>query len=41
MKAMWAGFAATVIIAIAANFALAQIGFSSEDRYSGASVRLN
>ncbi len=41
MKAMWAGFAATIIIGIAANFVLAEIGFSAEERYSGASVRLN
>ncbi|WP_286196639.1 hypothetical protein [Tropicibacter sp. R15_0] len=41
MKAMWAGFAAVILIGIGANFALQEIGFSSEDRYSGESVRLN
>lgn len=41
MKAMWAGFAATIVIAIVANFGLAEIGFSAQDRYSGDSVRLD
>lgn len=41
MKAMWIGFAAVIVIGIGANFALKEIGFSAEDRYSGNSVRLN
>ncbi|MDO6482637.1 hypothetical protein Q4525_04940 [Shimia thalassica] len=41
MQAMLAGFAAIIIIAIGANLVLDQIGFSSQDRYSGADVRLD
>lgn len=41
MKAILAGFAATIVIAIAANFGLAEIGFSAQDRYSSDSVRLD
>ena len=41
MKAMLAGFAAILIIAIASKVGLAQIGFSSQDRYSSDNVRLD
>lgn len=41
MKAMFAGFAAIAVIGIAAHFGLAEIGFSSEERNSGAAVRLD
>lgn len=41
MKAMLAGFAAIIIIAIGSNLVLDNIGYSSQDRYSGASVRLD
>ncbi|WP_284438318.1 hypothetical protein [Thalassococcus arenae] len=40
MKAMWAGFAGVVVIAFAAHFALGEMGFSSQEVYSGANVRL-
>ena len=40
MKAMLAGFAAAIAIAIAANFILGQIGFSSAERSASAAVRL-
>ena len=40
MKAMFAGFGAAVLIAIAANLALKEIGFSSQDRFSGTATRL-
>ncbi len=40
MKAMLAGFAAIVVIAVAADFTLEQMGFASADRQSGAAVRL-
>lgn len=39
MKAMLYSFAAIVIIAIGANYVLGSLGFSSAERYSGASVR--
>ncbi len=41
MKAMFAGFAAIIVISIGANFALKTIGFSSADQTSGNAVRLD
>ncbi len=41
MKAMLAAFAATALIAVGANFALGNAGFSSEERGASASVRLD
>lgn len=41
MKAMLAGFAAIVLLSIAANYALQQAGFSAEEKFSGSSVRLD
>lgn len=41
MKAMFAGFAAIVVISVGAYFALDRAGFSSEEVYSGDNVRLN
>ncbi len=41
MKAILTGFAAMVLIAIGAYAALDQIGFSSQERNSGAAVRLD
>jgi hypothetical protein len=41
MKAMLAAFAAIAIIAIGANFALQQAGFSAADRTTGDAVRLD
>ena len=41
MKAMLAGFAAIIVVAVGADFALDEIGFSSEERNSGAAVRLD
>ena len=41
MKPMLTAFAAIVLIAIGANFLLGNAGFSSEDRLSGLSVRLD
>lgn len=40
MKAMLAGFAAIVLIAIGAYYGLHELGFSAEDAYSGPNVRL-
>lgn len=40
MKAMYAAFAATVLISIGAYYGLNAIGFSSQDRMAGDSVRL-
>ena len=40
MKAMLTGFAAIVVIAFAAHFALQEVGFSAQERGSSASVRL-
>ncbi|WP_276606308.1 hypothetical protein [Pacificoceanicola onchidii] len=40
MKAMFAGFAAMILIAFGAYFALQEIGFSTQDLSSGANVRL-
>lgn len=41
MKAMFAGFAAIVVISVGAYFALDQAGFSSQEVHSGDNVRLN
>lgn len=41
MKAMFTGFAATILIGACAYFALGEMGFSAQDVYSGASVRLD
>lgn len=41
MKAMLAAFGAIVVIAIGSNLILQQAGFSSEERATGASVRLD
>lgn len=40
MKAMLAGFAAIVVIAVGANLVLKQMGFSSADQTAGNAVRL-
>lgn len=40
MKTMLIGFAAIILIALAASFGLNEIGFSSEERFSGNAVRL-
>ncbi len=41
MKAILAGCAAIVVISFTAYFVLGQAGFSSEEVYSGSSVRLD
>lgn len=41
MKAMVLGFAAMVVIAVGAWYALGQAGFSSSAKHSGANVRLD
>ncbi len=41
MKAMWAGFAATIVITVGAYFALGEIGFSAAERGSGEAVRID
>ena len=41
MKAMLAAFAAVIILAVAADFALDYAGYASEDRLSGQAVRVN
>lgn len=41
MKAMIAGFAAIVLIAVGANIALQEFGWSAADRGSGNAVRLD
>ena len=40
MKAMLAAFAATILIAVAADFALDRAGFSAAERTTSPSVRL-
>jgi hypothetical protein len=40
MKAMYAGFAAIIVIAVAAHFILAEFGMSSGETFSGPAVRL-
>lgn len=41
MKAMTLAFAALIVIAFAADYALHEAGFSSADRNSGNAVRLD
>ena len=41
MKAMVAGFAAIIVLAVVADYALKQAGFSSQEKYSGNAVRLD
>ncbi len=41
MKAMLTGFAAVVIVAAGAYYALGQMGFSSQEKYSSQNVRLD
>ena len=41
MKAMLIAFAAIIVIAIGANVALDNVGFSSEERTAGSAVRLD
>lgn len=41
MKVMMTAFAATVIIAVGANFALNYVGFSSAEQATGSAVRLD
>ena len=40
MKALYAALAACVVIAFASDYILDEIGFSSQERQSGAAVRL-
>ena len=41
MKAMLAGFAAIIVLGVAANYALKDAGFSSSEKNSGNAVRLD
>lgn len=41
MKVMLTAFAATVLIAVGAYFALHEAGFSSDERLAGDAVRLD
>ncbi|SPF81688.1 hypothetical protein [Pseudoprimorskyibacter insulae] len=41
MKAMLTGFAALIVIGVGAWYGLSQAGFSSQQVYSGANVRLD
>lgn len=41
MKVMLLAFVAVGVIAIGASYALQEIGFSSQDRNAGSSVRLD
>lgn len=41
MKAMFAGFAAIVLIAVVADVGLDRLGFAAQDRLSGDAVRLD
>jgi len=41
MKVMLMGFSSIIIIALVAYFALHQMGFSSQEVYSGDNVRLD
>lgn len=41
MKTMLLAFASVFVIALGANLTLAEIGFSSQDRTSGPSVRID
>ena len=40
MKSMLAGFAAVILLAVAAWYGLHELGFSAQDAYSGPNVRL-
>lgn len=40
MKAMFAGFAAIIVVSVVAYVALHQLGFSAQDVSAGANVRL-
>lgn len=40
MKAMLTGFSAVILISVGAYFALGEMGFSSEDRFTSDAVRL-
>lgn len=40
MKAMWAAFAATILIMVGAWYGLGEMGFSSGERTAGDAVRL-
>jgi len=41
MKAMLTAFLAIVVISVGSNYVLKQSGFSSQERASGAAVRLD
>ena len=41
MKAMLAAFVAIAVIAVGSNLILKDVGFSSQDRATGAAVRLD
>jgi len=41
MRAMMTAFAAMIVIAVAADFVLDRAGFSSEERQSASSVRID
>ncbi len=41
MKAMMTGFAVTIVISVGAYFVLNEMGFSSQDVFSGDNVRLD
>ncbi len=41
MKSMLAGFAAVAVIGVVAYYGLHEIGFSSQEVYSGENVRLD
>ena len=41
MKVMLSAFAATAIIAVGSNLILGNVGFSAQERTSGAAVRLD
>lgn len=41
MKAMFTGFVGIAVIAIAAHFALAEAGFSSQEVYSSPNARVD
>lgn len=41
MKAMYAAFAATAVISVAAWFVLGELGFSADETNAGPAVRLD
>ncbi|WP_263289388.1 hypothetical protein [Tateyamaria pelophila] len=41
MKAMLAAFVAIAVISVGSNYILQQVGFSTQERASGAAVRLD